>query len=243
MHPFVVVFTAVFLYGVCTTQNDTSAVNGPTALNSMRTPSENLLAEESTSASSSSSEINEEPLEKCFDVKFEALLTIRNGTTLQNLTTNSIFECCEACERTGRCTTWRRNRFNGRCELFEAEEARFRQNQFTKYDIGGFVGQILLVEALIDVRIVAEPDPLVARTAVSSSSGCRIVEGATYPNGIVLDRRMVSSSNICCEVCRISSNCNSWYFNKRSRMCIVNRNEPIAIVRRSSRFAGGRIAN
>eukprot|EP00210_Caulerpa_lentillifera_P004437 g4234.t1 len=265
MNLFLVILVALFLYGVCTAQHHSNVDDDEMKSDFERVLSEDDLLEGSALASTITQEIDEGPLAMCSDVRFRTRLYVHRGTMLRNLTTRSIFECCEACERMEGCSTWRRTRYNDQCDLFQAEEVTFDRDYFDLYydfgetDIGGFVGQI-------HAKVTSSPETAISEDIQSdtvlpsevavefpridfkmeaireaSTPPCRITSGTIYPNGNVLAQGTTNSSYICCEFCRSSTYCNSWYFIVRNERCILNENTPQARVRNSLRFAGGTV--
>jgi len=162
---------------------------------------------------------------ECADAILGADLTIHEGRVVRRGTASTITVCCEACQATQSCTSWRRNRSTGYCELISATQASFTRLPDSAFDIGGFLGD----ELLADYDAGSGPRPLVE---------CRLNRGVVYTNGNVLTRGSTQSSFTCCETCRFSRDCFSWYYNNSNRRCILNRNRASA---RSapSRFEGG----
>lgn len=163
---------------------------------------------------------------ECSEALLGAYLDIEEGDLLRNLTTQNISLCCEACQEMEACTSWRRNRSNDSCELFNVTRAVFAEESLSPFDIGGLIGRDLYASATITRRLSPYP-------------ACRIDQRRAYPNGTVLARGRTPSTQHCCEVCHNSSDCNSWHFNNRRRRCTLNLDIPLAI--NSSTFRGGTI--
>lgn len=162
----------------------------------------------------------------CGEVIVGADLLFEQGEVLRTFTAANITACCEGCQSMENCTTFHRNRASGSCELFSLEEVYFLINSNSDFDIGGFVGK--------ETRAKSHPVP-----STSPVPDCRINRGVSYPNGEVLKRRSYPTARHCCEACRASGDCNSWYYNNRNRRCTLNHDIPAAVATNSSRFRGG----
>eukprot|EP00210_Caulerpa_lentillifera_P009322 g8886.t1 len=182
----------------------------------------------------------------CSRVTLGAELTALEGASLTSLTTRTTFECCQACQGINTCNVWTHNRENGLCLLYNVIRANFRRSSESELDLGEIPGQNVLTET------AEGPAAQTARTTVLFTSeigdfapipSCRIIRGVTYPDGDVLAEGNGRSDSFCCELCRSSANCNSWYHNRRSNLCILNRNTPAPVSRAALRFVGGTIAN
>jgi len=162
----------------------------------------------------------------CNEVILGADVDLGGGRVLRSLTTSTITECCEECQSMEGCTTFRRSRSSGSCELLNVEATRFQINSNSDFDIGGFV----LTESILKSSGVLPPSP---------PPDCKINQGVTYPKGDILSRGNGRSANHCCEVCRASSECNSWYYKRENNRCTLNRNIPSAVEEDASSFKGG----
>lgn len=167
----------------------------------------------------------------CSDVKLGAWFSIWSGVRLNSTETSNVLECCKACQRTQNCTTWVRRRIRGTCVLFSVQAAGFQRDPFRKVDIGGFIGQKATLAVFLRAPRTTRPPR------------CRRNKGLTYPGGIVLVQGSAPTSWYCCEVCRSSGDCNSWYFNKRTNGCVLNQNIPAPRELPSSPFVGGVVSD
>jgi len=163
-------------------------------------------------------------IRECSEATIGAQLDILEGTILTTFNASTVTLCCEVCRVLYTCTSWRRNRTSGACELINAQQATYLRVA-NDFDVGGFLGE----------EIEIETD---AGSGDRPIGECPRTRGIIYPNGSVLRRERVPSSLVCCESCRQSSDCNSWYYNNWNRMCALNRDTPAA---RSApdRFQGG----
>jgi len=159
---------------------------------------------------------------ECSEAIVGAYLTIFEGRVLSTLNTVTVASCCEACDAMETCTSWSRNRSSGACELINAQEASFAIAA-SDFEVGGFLGEEFEASVAPPERPVGE---------------CNPSRGVTYPNGDVLTRGSARTSLICCETCRYSYDCFSWYYNSANNRCILNRNTP-ASRPAASRFKGG----
>lgn len=159
---------------------------------------------------------------ECSEALVGAQLTIVEGRILRTLSTSTVALCCEACEAMEACTSWSRNRSSGACELINAREASF-VIAASDFEVGGFLGEEFEASIAPPERPVGECNPR---------------RGVTYPNGNVLTRGSARTSLICCDACRYSYDCNSWYYNTANNRCILNRNTPLSRPA-ASRFEGG----
>lgn len=162
---------------------------------------------------------------ECSDAILGAYLNLVTGRVLRTVNTSTIALCCEACFEDGFCTSWSRNRSSGACELVSAREATFSRFPPSEFDVGGFLGY----------ELEAEDDP---GSGPRPFVECSPNRGIRYPNGDVLARGSARTSLLCCETCRYSRDCSSWYYNNRNNRCILNRDTP-ASRSAPSRFEGG----
>jgi len=231
MCTFVQVLFILALCTACTAQHAPLSEEQDTRSQSQEVPPADLSMEEPAQASITAPEASGSPTVNCSDVKLGAWFSIWSGVRLNKTKTSNVLECCEACQRTQNCTTWVRRRTRGTCVLFNVQAAGFQRDPFRKVDIGGFVGQKTRLAAFLRAPQANRPPK------------CRINKGVTYPDGIVLVQGRAPTSWYCCEVCRTSGDCNSWYFNKRTNGCVLNRNVPTARELPSSPFLSGVVSN
>eukprot|EP00210_Caulerpa_lentillifera_P009308 g8872.t1 len=97
------------------------------------------------------------------------------------------------------------------------------------------------ITATIAADVVAQGSA--TDSGVTRTPRCQFNEGVTYPGGDVLAEGNGRSNTFCCELCRSSRNCNSWFHIRRNNRCILNRNIPDLVARRASRFVGGTIGS
>lgn len=190
--------------------------------------------DEPTEDSTGSTGFEESMVRTCSNITLGVSLYALDGTLLRVVLTNSTLDCCTACNNLDRCTTWSRNRDNGFCELYEVAFTRFRTpiyeesraRNFDMNDIGGFVG-----EEIILASFVASP------TAIPPE--CSVTQGISYPGGTVLAQGNAQSALYCCELCRVSRDCYSWYYDMSKDRCTLNSNIPSLVNRDSTQFSGG----
>jgi len=218
---FAIALSALLLSGLCRTTS-AKELEQPHVANELEVPASiGRVLEQKASGSVVSQEDEPEEID-CSEVLVGASLSIVDGRVIRSLNTSTVGSCCKACQAMETCTSWRRSRSNGTCDLISASRAVFDVYPQSEFDIGGYTGlQILLLR--IDPNVIP--------------AACRINQGRAYPNGNVLTEGRAPSSDHCCRICRASRDCNSWHLNNRNNRCTLNRNIPQP--RPSPGFSGG----
>jgi len=222
---FTLVLILLLLSGLCTANspNDLQLENTEYEFEALAS---NGRALEQTTSRNAYPQEDETAEINCSEVTRGVDLFVEEDSVLRTFTARSMIRCCRACQSMENCTTFRRNRSNGSCELINDPLSSFEINPTSDYDAGGF----LWSESMLVVDETSAPIP-----------DCRTIQGRTYPNGSILTQGNSPSSEHCCETCRSSRDCNSWYYNNRSGRCTLNRNIPASVTADSSRFSGGSV--
>lgn len=202
--------------------------------------------------SATAPEAEESPEGVCFDVVLGARFAMRRRPSLRNLVTRNMFECCRACQEHGRCASWSRNREDGYCQLYAMETLSVFTESGFEVDVGGIVQlqrpmeDIEASEAQRSESVAGSADIIILEAEIVREAvvpDCTRIRGVSYPMGDVIVDGYTPSSKFCCKLCRSSSICNSWYFNRRKSSCVLNRDVPEVVQRSSSRFTGGTAMN
>jgi len=142
---------------------------------------------------------------------------IRRGGTFNDPSqtiTETPVECCRLCFEEPRCETWSRQRSTGECALMDTVPPLERDEDFDS----GFLGTVDALE------VIRQPDCLVERNVF-------------FPDGDVLEETRTRNAKRCCEKCLDNFSCFSWYYERDSSTCVMNRNIPEVAKRRGFRGA------
>lgn len=139
---------------------------------------------------------------------------------------SNAFDCCELCQLIPQCQAWNRNRTSGECILGYSTDDHLIGGGDLDFDAGFIWGRIHSI----------------ALTPPSGTDGqpCRVNTGVRYPRGHRVGQGRVQEPVDCCEICRGSNNCRSWYHTSRRARCILNGNTPHALSA-SDEYTGGTV--
>lgn len=154
---------------------------------------------------------------------FDEVLT--NVSTSE--TTSNAFGCCQLCQDTPACQAWTRDRDTGECILGFTYDNVARLEHEIEFDGGTIPSRI---RALV-MPATSEDQPI---------PSCPVTTGVRYPGGNRVGQGEVQHPENCCQICRGSNDCRSWYHSATRRRCILNGNVPPA-VNASSNYSGGTI--
>ncbi|GMH44153.1 hypothetical protein BSKO_12087 [Bryopsis sp. KO-2023] len=133
-----------------------------------------------------------------------------------SFTTETPEECCKACQENERCMSWTRDRRTKACAFKDSVPGLTRDSDFDSGVVGG------------------SPAPRLIPAAK-----CLIEAAAKYGGGDVLKASRASSARKCCRRCENNLECFSWYYNRKSSRCVLNRDVPKVSSRK--KVAGGTV--